>query len=445
MTAVLARWQALCRAHPKAIALIDAGSGERLSRAGLDARARAWANRHAPQGLDRRIVLFSMPNGPAWFDLFLGVLHAGGVAMAVDAAEPVAGQVALQASLKAAWRWTDAGLAGPGTGRRFADPDTCLIKLTSGSTGRPRPLVFTSRQMLADAQAIGRTMGLRLKDLNYGLIPFGHSYGLGNLTFPLLGLGIPILTGTSALPHGIAADFTRFHPSVFPGVPALFRGLGQSDLTELPGLRLAISAGAPLAPEVAQAFRARFRVKVHGFYGSSETGGIAYDTTGEETLAGSGTGRPLDGVTVRVLPGQRIRVSGPAVFTLGNPMRIRHQGSWSPADLAERTATGSLRLLGRRDQTVKLAGRRLGLQEVAALLRTIPGVGEVWVGVSDGPEPILGAAVATSLTPPALRAALTPRCPAWKIPKRWATFESLPVTARGKVDLPLIRARLFPA
>jgi long-chain acyl-CoA synthetase len=287
-------------------------------------------------------------------------------------------------------------------------------------------------------------MGLRLKDLNYGLIPLGHSYGLGNLTFPLLCMGVPILCGSSALPHAVAADFAKYKPSVFAGVPAIFRGLVQSEVHALPGLRLAISAGAPLAPEIAKAFSERFHIKIHGFYGSSETGGIAYDSTGSETLDGSGTGRPLDGVQVEALKGRRIRITGPAVFTLNNRTRSRSRGSWIAADRVQINANGSLRLLGRLDKTVKLAGRRLGLQEVAALIKKIEGVSDVWVGVSDGPEPVLGAAVATDKTVAAIREALLPVCPLWKTPTRWVTFDSLPLNGRGKVDTLKIRALLFP-
>ena len=48
-----------------------------------------------------------------------------------------------------------------------------------------------------------------------------------------------------------------------------------------------ISAGALLlaAAKTARAFQARFGRKIHNFYGSSETGGIAYDRTGAATPA----------------------------------------------------------------------------------------------------------------------------------------------------------------
>ena len=64
-----------------------------------------------------------------------------------------------------------------------------------------------------------------------------------------------------------------------------------------------ISAGAPLSAEVAQQFYRRYGIKIHNFYGSSETGGICYDRTGNATLSGRSVGKPLSGVMVRDSPG----------------------------------------------------------------------------------------------------------------------------------------------
>src|SRR4029079_11036810 len=114
--------------------------------------------------------------------------------------------------------------------KRFRDPSICLIKLTSGTTGKPRALVFTAKQLLADARQVTATMGIRPRDLNYALIPLGHSYGLGNLTLPLLAHGVPLVCGSSPLPQAMAGDFARWHPTVFPGVPTMWRALAASDV-----------------------------------------------------------------------------------------------------------------------------------------------------------------------------------------------------------------------
>jgi len=217
----------------------------------------------------------------------------------------------------------------------------------------------------------------------------------------------------------------------------MWRALAASDL-KLPGLRLAISAGAPLPPEVARDFAARFGQRVHSFYGSSETGGISYDRTGAAALAG-GVGRALRGVTLTALPGRRLRVSSAAVVTHGN----RRPGCWIMPDRVELAADGGVTLLGRRGATVKIAGRRVNLAEVTDRLRLLPGVREAWVGVGPGAEPVLGAVVATARTPVELRAMLLADTAAWKIPKKLVTVPALPLTARGKPDTRALQALAF--
>ncbi len=446
MNALRQAWARTVRRRGEARAIVEAATGNACSFRALEARARGWAAAHANQLADARgrAVVFALPNGIAWFEVFLGLQHAGAVPVPLDGAEPVAAQRRMAGALRAAF-WWDAGRLQPlARPRRFRDPETCVIKLTSGSTGTPRALAFTARQMLADARQVTSTMGIRATDLNYALIPLGHSYGLGNLTLPLIAHGVPLVAGSAPLPHAMADDFVRWRPTVFPTVPAVLRGLLAADVPRdaLASVRTVISAGAPLAPEVAREFATRFGRRVHSFYGSSETGGIAYDRTGAATLAG-GVGRALRGVSIKAVQGQRIQVSSPAVFTPGNVRAAGNEGAWIPPDRAMLDRKGGLTLFGRRGTTVKIGGRRVNLGEVVARLRRLRGVREVWVGVSGGVEPMLGAAVATNRTVTDLRRELLEDTAPWKIPKQWAILAELPLTARGKVDTRAAQAAVF--
>ena len=450
MNALLQAWEKTLRRRGDDRAVVQAADGARATFRELDQRASAWLGRatgpsatRAPRlpDLRGRAVVFAAPNGLAWLEIFLGLLKAGAVAVPLDAGEPPPAQRQLAAALRAGFCWDGTRLVPLGRSRRYRDPAVCLIKVTSGSTGQPRPLVFTADQMIADGRQVTATMGIGPRDLNYALIPLGHSYGLGNLTIPLLAQGVPLVCGSAALPHAIAADFARWSPTVFPGVPAMWRGLAASEVA-LDSLRLGISAGAPLPPEVARDFAARFGRRLHSFYGSSETGGIAYDPTGRAALSG-GVGRAMRGVKLKALSGGRLQVSSAAVVTHGNRRRAGSRGAWLMPDRAVLDARGGVTLLGRRGTTVKIAGRRVNLREVGDRLRRVPGVRETWVGVSPGPEPVLGAVVAGDLTVVELRTALLADTAAWKIPKKLRVVAALPVTARGKADTRALRAMVF--
>jgi len=269
-----------------------------------------------------------------------------------------------------------------------------------------------------------------------GSIHFGHSYGLGNLVVPLFLQGTAILTGIAPLPHALAAAIERWRPTVFPSVPPILRALAESDIParRLRSLRTVISAGAPLPPSVAADFLRRFRRKVHGFYGSSETGGITYDRSGDPSLSGRGVGRPLPGVTLAPGRGGRFWVRSPAVHTIGNRNQSGGMGRHSPPDLGALGRNRELSLLGRSGRLVKIAARRLDLREVEEALRRLPGVHDAWVALNPARPDQLAAVVAGQLAEAEARAGLFPHLAPWKIPRRWVVVPEFPLTSRGKPD-----------
>jgi acyl-coenzyme A synthetase/AMP-(fatty) acid ligase len=425
-TTLHSTWQKLVRAAPQAAAVIEAAGEKVFTRVELAARAEAWrAARTEPLAGQR--VVFALPNSAAWFEVLLGLLQAGAVPAAIDAAEPPSAQRELARAIGATWLWSDGRLEEISAPRRPRRHDIGLLKITSGSTGTPRALPFTHAQILADGRMVCRTMGIGPGDLNLAVIPLGHSYGLGNLVVPLLAQGTPLVCASAPMPHALAADCARWRPTVFPAVPALLRALAASDFAAhaLHSLRLVISAGAPLPAETARAFFARTGRSPQAFYGTSETGGITFDRGGEATREGRSVGTPLAGVQLRFGRGRRFTVVSAAVGG---------RGQYCPADRAELNAHGELVLLGRTGRMVKIAGRRLDLTELETSLRRVPGVRDALAAPHPGRSDELAAALATDLPANAVRNALRERLAAWKIPRRLIVLPAFPLTARGKTD-----------
>jgi acyl-coenzyme A synthetase/AMP-(fatty) acid ligase len=229
------------------------------------------------------------------------------------------------------------------------------------------------------------------------------------------------------LPHCIAADCARWRPSLFPAVPTLIRALLRSGLPgdALAPLRGVISAGSPLDPADAAAFVSRFSIRVHSFYGSSETGGISYDRSGEAAVTGRSVGAPLDGVGLRFARGGRFHVSSPAV---------QGRGSFSPADRGELTPQGELRLVGRVGRLFKIGGRRLDLAGLEAEISSVLSARGVVVAAHPERPESLAALVACDHAVQEARALLTARLAAWKVPARVRVVQELPTTQRGKTD-----------
>jgi acyl-coenzyme A synthetase/AMP-(fatty) acid ligase len=428
-------WNRTVHSRPDAPALIDASDGRAWSRRALDAHAAAWADA-AALPLAGEGVAFSEPNGPAWLQVFLGLLKAGAVPAPLDPGEPAEAQRYLAQAIRARFLWSSGTLHRIHRGRRAPEDGRRVLKITSGSTGTPRALPFTDFQLLADARQICATMGIRPTDINLGLIPFGHSYGLGNLVLPLLAQGTTIVSGIPALPQALAAGIAKWLPTVFPAVPTLVWALAEADVEpkKLSSLRTVVSAGSELPPQAARSFYRRFGLKIHSFYGSSETGGITYDRSGDAALTGRSVGTPLKDVRLTFGRGGRFTVASAAVFTLGNPCTSRGRGVHLVSDLGRLDSHGELALLGRAGRTIKVAGRRFNPAEIEGILKKLPGVGDAFVAADPHRPHALAAAVAGTVSADAIRTALRGKVAPWKIPGRLIALPRLPVTARGKPD-----------
>src|SRR5205085_773435 len=119
------------------------------------------------------------------------------------------------------------------------------MKTTSASTGEARHILFTARQLAADAENIMATMGLRPDWPNLGVISLAHSYGFSNLILPLLLHWIPLVLLDSPLPEAVRRSAGLFSGITLAAVPALWRAWHEAGAIPQ-NVRLAISAGAPL-------------------------------------------------------------------------------------------------------------------------------------------------------------------------------------------------------
>ncbi len=81
--------------------------------------------------------------------------------------------------------------------------------MTSATGGAPRMVAFTGEELVADADNIVATMGLRPDWPNLGVISLAHSYGFSNLVLPLLLHGIPLILVDAPLPETVRQAATH--------------------------------------------------------------------------------------------------------------------------------------------------------------------------------------------------------------------------------------------
>ncbi|MDF2255180.1 Pls/PosA family non-ribosomal peptide synthetase [Streptantibioticus ferralitis] len=458
------------RAHPTAPAL--AAGDSPLDYRTLFAEVTAFAGRLRDMGIgpgDR--VGVRVASGTAeLYVAILAVLWAGAAYVPVDADDP---------DERAEMIWSEAGVravvgAGmsvrcPGVtaaGRRPGRPspgDDAWIIFTSGTTGQPKGVAVTHRSAAALVDAEARLF-LRAEPLGPGdRVLAGLSVGFdasceemwlawrhGACLVPaprsLVRAGTDL--GPWLVDHGITAI------STVPGLLALW------PVASLDRVRLLIVGGEACPEELVDRLGAGR--EMWNTYGPTETAVVAcaarlvpgepvrigrpldgwevavvdaegrpvpWGATGELVIAGVGTARYLDGVrdaeafrTHPALPGQR-------VYRSGDLVRADPQG---------------LAFVGRADDQVKIAGRRVELGEIDTALRALPGVraaaaavhstaaaGQVLVGYVVPDESVADGRSRFDVA--AARHHLRGRLPPPLVP-RIAVIQELPTSTSGKID-----------
>ncbi|MEQ1862300.1 MAG: class I adenylate-forming enzyme family protein [Chthoniobacteraceae bacterium] len=425
-TPLLEPWQQMLARRRAATAVLSPDGSTLRTFAQIDDEARELAPRFAALA-PGSIVAVQIGNSPSWPAVFLALLRGGHITLPLgaDTQPPSFANALLDATLA----------IHPKLGTRDSRlPATALLKLTSGTTGAPRAIRFTAAQLAADCEHICATMGIGDGDVNFGVIPFAHSYGFSNLLTPLLLRGVSVVAAEDRLPRAILDGLARSGATVFPGTPVLFQHLAEIDAPSPPRLRLCISAGAPLSRAVWAKFHARFGLPLHTFYGASESGGIAYDRAGELPEEGL-VGEAMDGVSVELDPFTvRSAAVGEGYFPDESPESLGG-GCYRPPDLVRRGEHG-LVIAGRSGDVINVGGRKLNPLEVEQCLAKFPGVRQVAVfGVPSklrGEEPV--ACVAGEIDPAALQRHAASALAPWQVPRDVWLVAALPVSERGKIS-----------
>ena len=435
-----------------------------------DAIKSAFDEAGVPEG---SCVLELAGNRASWFALFLACLARGDTLVSLGAEAPSTEVEKLSARYRVSAvvaPATRADLTGsgvevatlPGTlrlmvlehGEPAAFEDTLLLKLTSGSTGEPKAVLVSEENLWNDGRHIVEAMGIRAHDVNYGVIPLSHSYGLGNLVAPLLMQGTPIALRELFLPAQLAADARATGLSVLPAVPFLFEQIlsqlrGRGGLP--PTVRLLITAGARIDLDLVTSFKKELGTKIHSFYGSSETGGITYDDEEDDNDDDDDkisdpltVGKPMPETEVTLRRDERVHVHGNAVArgyveTSDKAMEKFVDNGFLSGDTGAFDDRGRLFLTGRLSSFVNVAGRKVDPSETENVLLAMPDVLEAKVlgmACDKRGQKLVAFIVPRScdLSSLAVRSYCAQKLSPHKIPRDLILLDKMPLTNRGKAD-----------
>jgi acyl-coenzyme A synthetase/AMP-(fatty) acid ligase/3-oxoacyl-(acyl-carrier-protein) synthase len=354
-------------------------------------------------------------------------------------------------------------LAGTEPGRPPRDDlgpdDPAWILYTSGTTGGSKGVVSTQRAALWSVRACYVPLfGLGPDDRLLWPLPLFHSF-----SHSLCVLGVTAVGASARIlesGEGLAAALAEERYTLLAGVPATYHRLvaaaREAGTRPLPGLRAAVTAGAPGTPELRAAVEDLLGAPLLDAYGSTETCGmIAVDALGAPRVDGT-CGRPVPGTDVRLMDPASgteagegeiwVRSPGLMLGYLDRPeatAEVLRDGWYRTGDLGRWADHGHLRVIGRVRELINRGGEMVSPTEVEQVLLACPGVADA--AVVGRPHDVLGEVPVAFVVPgprgvdaSAVLAVCRARLSPHKVPDEVYETDAVPRTASGKIA----RARL---
>jgi benzoate-CoA ligase family protein len=447
-------------------------------------------------------VLIVLPDSAEFIASFFGVAKMGGVAVPVNpmtreadyshylsdcgAKSAIVHSLALPAFLPAASGFPaesivnvgDVAAMPPGTkrwgswlpplhgsamSRATLATDPAFFLYTSGSGGTPKAAVHLHKDMLATTRGFAEgVMGITSTDRTYSVSKLFFAYGLGNgMYFPMSAGAATILDPERPRPERTAEILRKHRPTIFFAVPtfysALLREVEQGLNADFSSVRMAVSAGERLPPEIFERFKSQFSLEIIDAIGSTEMLHMFLSPMPGATRAGS-CGFPVPGYEAKIVDDSGALAADAEIGNLWVKGGSAFSGYWKIPDLTARTKQGDwvvtgdkfyrdsdgyYHYCGRGDDMMKVSGMWVAPTEVENALLGHPKVAEAAVvGVIDLhglTKPLAFVVIQQNAAPtPALAKELEQfvhgRLAGFKCPTEIKFLDALPKTATGKIQ-----------
>ena len=469
------------RNHPDAIAIEDATG--RISYAELATRSDALAAliQRAVPGQGQRVAV-CLPRGALMLASLLAVLKAGHAYVPLDPLQPDARlrQITDAANVATVLCDTEetAGFAsGSGCALILAsaaregdvpEPVTvssgaaAYVIFTSGSTGTPKGVEVPHRAVVNFLTSMAETPGLSAKDSLLAVTTVMFDIAVLELFLPLTVGARVVIAPTEDVIDGfrLVARLQAGDITVMQATPTLWDMVLTAGFTPPQNFRM-LCGGEPLPADLSARLTTQ-GAELWNMYGPTETTiwsaakkvfpgdkidiGFPIANTGMHVLDASGQIAPVGGIGELNISGDGLAIgyfNSPEltekafreVSLDGTSTRV-----FATGDLARRSDTGEIEVLGRIDTQVKLRGFRIELGEIETRLRGLGGVKNAAVDLherSSGDKHLVGYIVPEDGMKPStdqLFNALADQLPDYMVPRAWVVLSALPQTANGKLD-----------
>ena len=277
------------------------------------------------------------------------------------------------------WLDFDAAVAAAGAEcepERILGEDPVAIYYTSGSTGDPKGVTHAARALYAWRFASQLWQDLKPDDLMWCTADTGWSKAGTAILYGPWSCGAAVLFYNGRFdPRERLALLARHRVTVFCAAATELRRLVNEDFSahDLSALRLAVSAGETVNPEIVRRWQALTGVPLLDGYGQTETLMTVLNYPFLPVKPGS-MGRPLPGIQTALIDGQlAIRLPNPQMMlgywneperSAAGKTRAGGAEYWLTGDVVRQDEDGYLFYEGRADDVISSAGYRIGPTEV---------------------------------------------------------------------------------
>jgi len=343
------------------------------------------------------------------------------------------------------------------------DDDICTYLYTSGTTGKPKGAMLTHNNFYSDVKAMDEVSDLGKYDNFLCVLPLFHSFSWTVNVLLAFYLGATVTIKENFMPKDTLDTLINEKITVFCGVPSMFAILMRmAEKGQFKALRLAISGGAPLAPEIQRGFEQKFNFPLVEGYGLSEAAPVALLNPLEpDAVRKPGSiGFPLPCLEAKIVDENDNEVAvgevGELVLKGSNIMLGYHnmpedtaitlKNGWlHTGDLAKKDDEGYFYIVDRIKDMIILGGLNVYPREVEDALLEHPDILEAAViGVGD---PLKGEDVKAFVVlkegakadRKEIQKFLKNKLAAYKIPQIFEFVSELPKNAAGKIQKKLLK------
>jgi len=400
-------------------------------------------------------------------------------ARGLPAVKGIAFRVARRRSIAAVPRGDDRVLgfdallsAPPMTAPPAIEPaDLAVLQYTGGTTGTPKGVMLTHANLCANLRQVNAWFSTcqEGEERMLAVLPFFHIFAMTVAMNAALAWGAELIMLPRYEWSSLLAALRRRRPTIFPGVPTLFKAVLDNGATaaDLASARVCISGGAPLPLQVKEDFERLAGARLVEGYGLTEASPVCFCNPLEgENRAGT-IGLPLPGLraeirsledpTRAVPPGEKgeLCVAGPNVMA-GYWRRpeetaavLGPDGFLRTGDAGVMDADGYVTLVDRIKDLILCSGFNVYPRMIEEAIYRHPDViAATVVGMPDdyrgeSPAAFVQTRPGSTLDPAALRAFLQDRLSPIEMPRLIELRAELPRTAVGKLSKKELRQEVL--